>query len=298
LELFGGISFIYMGGNMKVILILFLFNLSSLYAAIPENDLRLPLTGNKLKSSFERPNELIRYQRVFDLFEETWREVLLNEYGKKIVFSVDLEDERVNASCSRDDDNNPILKIRGGLLRHPLMNEDVLNFILCHELGHFLGGAPKSFRGNTQKRSWSSVEGQADYFAVTKCLPRIYSNDLVSYDAQKSSLIKDKVKSICSGEVCSRIVYSGLLTTRFFASLKRGGDTPSIEKRERHLPSRTIQKHPSPQCRLDNVISAVKCEKDYMSLMDDLDISIGACVRKDIDMAGERAACWFNDSNY
>lgn len=283
---------------MRLAFLALLLGLHNVNAALPENNLKFPIQGNKFKSNTSRPSELIRYQNIIENFEDTWKEVLNSDFGKKLIININLEDERVNASCSRDDDNNPILKIRGGLLRHPLMNEDVLNFILCHELGHFMGGAPKSFRGNTEKRSWSSVEGQADYFAVTKCLPRIYSENIAFLDSKKSNMIKDQMKSICRGEVCSKIVYAGLLTSRFFASLKRGETAPSIENREKFYPSRTMQKHPSPQCRLDTVISAVKCDIDYMSLMDDLDISIGACIRKDVDMAGERAACWFNNSHY
>lgn len=267
-------------------------------ASIPANSLKFPISGNKLKSFDNTPMELTRFQRVIDHFEVTWKDSINREYSKKLIINIDMEDERVNASCSRDDDNNPILKIRGGLLRHPHMNEEVLNFLLCHELGHFMGGAPKSFRGRSQKRSWSSVEGQADYFAATKCLPKIYSNEISILDMNKSRLIKDKVKSICEGDICSRVVYSGLLTTRFFASLKRGSPVPEIGKYERNYPSVTLQKHPSPQCRLDTIVSAVKCEIDYSYFMDDFDIAIGACLKRDAQLEGERASCWFNEINY
>ena len=283
---------------MKFILPVILLSISLSYASVPVNSLKFPVSGNQLKSFKSMPMELTRFQSVIDHFENTWSETLNREFSKKLIFNVDFEDERVNASCSRDDDNNPILKIRGGLLRHPQMNEEVLNFLLCHELGHFMGGAPKSFRGRSTKRSWSSVEGQADYFAATKCLPKIYSNEIMTLDFSKSNLIKDKVKSVCEGEVCSRVVYSGLLAARFFASLKKGSTVPEIGRSERYYPSETLQKHPTPQCRLDTVVSAVKCEIDYSYLMDDLDISIGACIKKEINLSGERASCWFNEINY
>lgn len=286
------------GEFMKYLSLIILLYSSFSLASIPENNLRFPTSGKMLKGINSSSIELLRFQKVLNHFEQTWRDTLKLEYGKKLVFDINLEDERVNASCSRDDDNNPILRIRGGLLRHPDMNEEVLNFLLCHELGHYMGGAPKSFRGASIKRSWSSVEGQADYFAATKCLPKIYSEALTIYDAQKSSLIKDRVKSICEGEVCSKVVYSGLLATRFFASLKSGGAIPEIGKYERFYPSSTLQKHPSPQCRLDTIVSAIKCEIDYSYLMDDKDITIGACIKKDLDLAGERASCWFNESSY
>jgi hypothetical protein len=283
---------------MKFIFSILFLSISSSYASVPDNALKFPMLGNKLKSFKSMPMELMRFQKVIEHFENTWIDILREEYSKKLIINIDLEDERVNASCSRDDDNNPILKIRGGLLRHPEMNEEVLNFLLCHELGHFMGGAPKSFRGRSSKRSWSSVEGQADYFAATKCLPKLYSQEIMGLDFSKSTLIKDRVKSVCEGEVCSRVVYSGLLATRFFASLKRGSTLPEIGNNERHYPSATLQRHPSPQCRLDTIVSAVKCDVDYSYLMDDFDISIGACIKKDVNLAGERASCWFNEMNY
>jgi Zn-dependent protease with chaperone function len=52
----------------------------------------------------------------------------------------------------------------GGLARDPLVTKDGFSAVICHEIGHHIAGAPrKGF-------SWASNEGQADYFATTKCL--------------------------------------------------------------------------------------------------------------------------------
>jgi len=55
------------------------------------------------------------------------------------------------------------LSIYGGLARQEGMTQDGLAFIACHELGHPLGGFPSNVTG-------FSFEGQADYYATTKCL--------------------------------------------------------------------------------------------------------------------------------
>lgn len=272
---------------------------SSSLASVPENNLKFPLKTVGLKSlSFNKNMEAFPYSHVIERFERVWKPVLSNEYNKKLIVTIDWEDERVNASCTRDDDNNPWLKIRGGLLRHPRMNDEVLNFLLCHELGHFMGGAPKYFRGRSTKRSWSSVEGQADYFAASKCLPKMYSEEIMLNDREKSNLIKERVKSVCQGEVCSKVVYSGVLAAEFFASLKSGSRVPVIGEFDTHYPSVTLQKHPGAQCRLDTIISAVNCDIDYSIPLDNSDIAIGACLKNEVINSGERAACWFNESSY
>ncbi len=43
--------------------------------------------------------------------------------------------------------------------------------VLCHEVGHRLGGPP--FKTSESERGWSSTEGQSDFYAASVCLPKI-----------------------------------------------------------------------------------------------------------------------------
>jgi len=63
----------------------------------------------------------------------------------------------------------------GGLARHETMTPDGFATVVCHELGHHLGGVPKKFSwfGN----SWASNEGQADYFGIMKCLRKMFEHE-------------------------------------------------------------------------------------------------------------------------
>src|SRR5690606_4595293 len=105
----------------------------------------------------------------------------LNANGKKLIINLDWADKNINAYASLDMEDNPIINITGGMLTHPEMTSDAIGLIICHELGHFYGGSPKKLRGRSTKRSWSSAEGQADYFATAHCmkklLPLIPNND-------------------------------------------------------------------------------------------------------------------------
>lgn len=66
--------------------------------------------------------------------------------------------------------------ITGGLLRLPGLDADGAALILCHELGHGLGGPPyKDHDELNGKQDSFSTEGQADYFATFSCLPKVWT---------------------------------------------------------------------------------------------------------------------------
>lgn len=58
-----------------------------------------------------------------------------------------------------------------------------LAFVLCHEVGHLLGGAPKK-----ASSTWASTEAQSDFYATSVCLKLLYR--------KHPELIKMKVKSV------------------------------------------------------------------------------------------------------
>ena len=50
----------------------------------------------------------------------------------------------VTAGTYRDIRNKQwIINLYGGLARHPLITEDAYALVICHEIGHHIGGAPK-----------------------------------------------------------------------------------------------------------------------------------------------------------
>ncbi|GAB4016268.1 MAG: hypothetical protein Fur0010_15970 [Bdellovibrio sp.] len=183
-----------------------------------------------------------------------------------------------------------MIYILGGMIRHPEMNPDAFLLMLCHELGHHLGGAPRRFRGQTIQRSWSSAEGQADYFARAKCLPRLFK------EAEFPIVNFDDAMSICSNST-TRVgsMNAALSLTRLFATLKRGLAIPQVMKKDSFETVATIYGHSSPQCRPDTFISGALCDlkdEDF----DPFDPTIGACVRSENgfdDVVGARPRCWY-----
>lgn len=258
---------------LRIIVLLSLLIGSRAHSAeqcFPESELRFPVSHKK--GLGEGVNEF-EARSLIDRFTRTLGAIIKSERGKKLIINLEWENERVNAHCTLDDYDNPVINILGGMIRHPEMTRDGLLLILCHELGHYMGGEPKKFRGRSTLKSWASVEGQADYFATSSCLPLIF-NDQVETKAIYSE-DEEKVENAekrCTSDDCVRASLAGLAVARLFASLKMGIETPTLAKEDRYQSPVTLQTHPTPQCRLDTFVAGAS--------------SI------------DRPLCWFNPKDY
>lgn len=216
--------------------------------------------------------------------------------NKDLILEKRWSDPTVDAFATRDDLNNAVVVMNGGLARHPLMTKDGLQLLACHEIGHHLGGAPKIPRGTSGLRGWSSAEGQADYFATTKCLPVLFKNDNDNraVDLDLDSLDLSVAGSKCRDQLCSRIALAGLSVSKVFASLIKGQATPSLMQNDPTKVTQTLYKHPNPQCRLDTYFSGANCDLGIEFPFDTKDPKVGACV-KDL---GIRPSCWFSEEEF
>ena len=224
----------------------------------PENRLSFPVKKNKFQKSFQTlspggMNE-ISYNTVMDKFVSYWSPIVEKKMNKKLVIKREWDASRVNAFATRDDDNNPVIVINGGMARHPEMNAEALMLILCHELGHHMGGAPKMFRGSSKRRSWSSAEGQADYFATSKCLPLMIQEE-PQFFAREIDMKNEK----CHSDICEKILPAAMRVGNLFASLKSDWRYPSLDLQDNTVVSKTYYQHATPQCRLDTFISGSLC---------------------------------------
>jgi hypothetical protein len=217
--------------------------------------------------------------------------------GKEVFFNVDWNDETVDAHASRDLKGNPVIFVNGGLVRHPDLTRDGLMLIACHELGHHLGGAPKILRGNSDLKSWSSAEGEADYFAVTKCLPRVFSDGLEtkSLDNEVDTINLKLALTKCKDDLCTRIILAGKSVSDVFASLKIDHINPSINSIDKTIVDKTFYSHPNPQCRLDTYIAGARCDVNIDIPFDNNDPKIGACLQNSI---GARPICWYHEADF
>jgi len=285
---------------MKIMLFaMFITSIVQAESCFPDNNLNFPADvkskiSNKYKGILSETSVGLAeedFHQALSLIETTYGPVVENATGKKLIITRDWENPRVNASATRDDLNNPVVIVNGGLARHPMMTFDALLLLVCHEIGHHLGGAPRQFRGKSQLRSWSSAEGQADYFSTGKCLPRVLLNstdDENNKAVMKISYIDYQLAKVrCESDLCIRMATAGLVTSRFFASLKNGS-MPSLEKHDETQVAEINMGHPAPQCRLDTYVAGANCLGLMDVLPDSDDPRVGACLNK-----SDRPACWF-----
>lgn len=180
----------------------------------------------------------------------------------------------------------------GALLKAP-MTLETLTVVVCHEVGHLLGGLPEVV---PYPYRWNSAEGQADYYATAKCLKRLWKNsDNESYLADKE--IADSISRPCS-EVYAEPSQQALCKRTLLASLKAfqilyEDDKMSYENPDREEVSQMLLRYPSPQCRLDTLKAGALCDvSDEVSFSFE-SLSDGAC----IDGVGARPKCWFKTTN-
>lgn len=183
------------------------------------------------------------------------------------------------------------IQVNGALGRSKEMTPDAFAFILCHEMGHHIGGIPKA-----KETSWAAAEGQADYFSASRCLKKVLS----SYAAKnwETGNISFDIKNICAKNyinlrkqtTCQRIIKAGEIFTKTFADLK-SVPAPSIMTPEKSSVAETLRSgYPSIQCRLDTIVAGALCSPDLSNYPDDFEINVGFCS----EGAGSRPKCWFN----
>lgn len=263
-------------------------------SAFPENSLRFGRSAKNLSHN----------RAEFDRNLKTFQEIMFPKiqllYNKELRVLGVWEDDRVNASASRDSRENPVITVAGGLFRHPKMDRDALYLILCHELGHQFGGAPKQFRGRTTMRSWSSAEGQADYYAASQCMPYLYEQlKLKEGNLMRPKVVSSDVLTVCDTENCRLFADAAHKVAQVFYDVKPIGRAPDLKVIDQTVAYKTQYSHPSPQCRLDTFLSAAHCDLEEGRLFDDIDAFVVACgpiykARKD----GSRPSCWFNPQDY
>jgi hypothetical protein len=270
---------------MKFLLLLFLSSIASaeICTFLPENDLSIPVTRKSEGLSEEA------YHRVIDKFEKIYQPVLKKKKMKLVVNRL-WENPRVNAGTLRKG-AEVVINLYGGYPRHPFVTEDGYALVLCHELGHHIGGAPKKTRFK-----WPATEGQADYFATLKCLRKIFADEdneaIVSRLSVPEPAEKECSLSFPSREkyTCLRSVMAGL-SAGAVSSVIRHRPIPTLETPDLEKVDKTFEQHPYPQCRLDTYFQGAICEvnSDFISMLWE---EKGTCHERNGHVRGLRPTCW------
>jgi hypothetical protein len=207
------------------------------------------------------------------------------------------EDKQVNAFAGVKGSDRYIL-LYGGYARHKLMTKDAYLSVVCHEIGHHLGGFPRK-----TNNGWSSSEGQADYFSTLKCMKEVLRRDSENQEmANKLALVlPEEVQKQCKFQfpdindynICLRSAKAAEEHGIVIADMKGENTAVSLMTPSLEHDSSTNLKHPSSQCRADTKFQGALCNVSTSVPLDLHDEVKGACHFNNFNILGNRPSCWF-----
>jgi hypothetical protein len=279
----------------------FVFNLciSPVFASfLPENNLHLK---DSLKKRSNVTEEM--FNEIIDRGVELYKPIV-EAHGADLQITRRWEDATVNASAMQYF-GSWVVNMYGGLARRDEITPDGFTLVVCHELGHHLGGFPFA-------SGWAANEGQSDYFGTLSCLRRFWIDDVMT-NATFRDVIPETPKAACDSaweseveqNLCYRMVMAGKSTADLLGAL--GGTAVSFDTRDANEVSTTNHRHPAGQCRLDTYIAGATCTATF-----DIDVipgkvngsgrnneaaereaAVHSCTALDSYTAGLRPRCWF-----
>lgn len=281
----------------KITVFLFVFLLSFNHfafgaAIVPEEGPRNPLAELK---NYDTVTEQDFYL-ITSLLYKIYAPDIEKKSGLKFLMNADWKNDTVNARATRTLESWNV-EINGGFARAYGMTDDSLALTICHEIGHHLGGAPRTFLYG----GWPSAEGQADYFATSKCLKRYYAEleFVESYDINTAT-IPDKVLWDCNSvykklsdlKICVRSQMASLDFAQFLNSFPHVKSLVTLAAKDARVVKGTnTNDYPKPQCRFDTLYQGSLCAIHSSVASSDTDAKIGYC--NDELKPGARPRCWY-----
>ena len=256
---------------------------------MPENDLNISVDAKNANTMTEE-----RFNEIIDKVDKYYAPIV-NSLGGKLSWARNWNDGTVNASAQRQGKTYKV-NMYGGLARHELVTDDGFALVVCHELGHHLGGAPKI--GSFMSK-WASNEGQSDYFATLKCFRRVFESENNLNVVSQMNVPAEVTKS-CEANftlandvaLCERSAMGGLSLANLLGSL-RGTTNVDFNTPDTSTVARTNNAHPAAQCRLDTYFQGAICELNYTDDLDNKDPNKGTCNRVANQKDGLRPLCWY-----
>lgn len=222
---------------------------------LPKNDLHLEDNVTRFANITEQ-----QFNNIVNKIVDAYKPIVKKFHNADLVSNNLWSDPTVNASAVQYGDSWQI-NMYGGLARRDEVTPDGFALVVCHELGHHLGGFP--FYGNFD---WAATEGQSDYFATQACAKYIWKDDHAQ-NAKSRSLVSPFVKSKCDTSysttedqnLCYRASLAGHSLASLLAALNRRAE-PKFETPDPKQVLNTVAEHPEAQCRLDTYFNGGLCK--------------------------------------
>lgn len=261
---------------------------------VPEHNLKI--------SVYEKRNGGIseeQFHSVIDKIEAIYSPIV-SQMGGNLQVARNWTDGTVNAYAQRIGSTWKV-SMFGGLARHETITEDGFALVMCHELGHHIGGIPQKV--SPWSNPWASNEGQADYFATLKCLRRVWNYDNNDAMIRRMDVPMALVKA-CSAQhlwsndfaICIRGGMAGMSVSKLFQALRNATVDPKFDTPDPKVVTKTDDNHPAYQCRLDTYFQGALCEKSFNEDVSNSSEVTGTCHASLGDKVGLRPLCWFKPS--
>lgn len=263
---------------------------------LPDNNMRIPVglksTGGITEAQFN--NVITKIENLY--------KAEIEKHGAKLIVQRNWTDATVNAYAMQEGSDWTVAMF-GGLARHPQVTVDGFAVVMCHELGHHIGGAPKKDDRWGMGKSWATNEGQADYFGTMKCLRNYFQdedNQAVVAKMKIPAVVTAKCSTVYKSQeeiaICQRSAMAGYSVGRLFNDLS-GDGVVDFSKPDAAVVKTTYHNHPASQCRLDTYYQAALCDKALTDEVSATDEFAGVCALKNGDAIGNRPSCWYKESN-
>lgn len=233
-----------------------------------------PTSSTVTQKSFNSIPHIIYSQHYLDL-KKNQLEVTINTDWETPYFSAWVKDEAPKKFS---------INFWGGIVRIPGMNDNGLALIACHEMGHLLGGEPRS---KLPAFLWATSEGQSDYYASSICLKRYFERqfDLGRLDepqVQKSLYTRCRTKypETKNFLICLNIMNGIEAFTKILTHLDSQKREINFSKKSPAAKFTNVNSYPEPQCRTEILIAGNFCSPENYP-----------CLTLD----SARPQCWFVD---
>jgi hypothetical protein len=267
---------------------------------LPPNNLHLQDNKNFAENMTESEFNEITNQ-VIDAYKP-----FAESHGVELEINANWSDSTVNASAQQFY-GTWMINMYGGLARRPEVTKDGYALVVCHELGHHFAGFPFS-------SAWAANEGAADYFATNVCAEKLWKDDFEG-NALSRETVDPAAKEMCDTkysaekdqDLCYRGAMGGMSLATLLGSLRDSApvafDTPDTK-----VVTRTNNRHPAAQCRLDTYTAGALCDSDFndelipgktldhRSEEAETEANLYSCSRVDGFTQGTRPLCWYKPS--
>ncbi len=200
-------------------------------------------------------------QKVFDQTTTEFLNRLIvpinNQYKLNIDLKTKWESDYINATMIQTDNQNTIMAF-GGFARQAGVTPEVFSLLLCHELGHIMGGFP------LKRILHASVEGQADLYATLMCLKILWlEKKNIQLHGEFIKLLPHSLYLACMNSfqsaqeqiICLKSIETSLKFVKIASNLIYDKDPLlSLNRRSLSRAYQTLEHHPPLQCRLDTLV--------------------------------------------